>query len=288
MTTMIKKDAIQEIITQDGGDKKLLNNIIDYWNTDGLSSFDSSTSRKDSYTASLDNYIESKLLSEILVDYCRRNQKNDMHVGLDIGAGLGRFSLVLARHLQHVYAIEPAPQLYAKLKIRCEDISAIEVYNTSFEAFFPSEKIDVIVVSGILYLYDDRMLSSFMDKLYSHLRPGGIVIIRDFIIPNEIRKFKSSYVKDGYCYYRDPNYWKGVADLHNMNLIEIFRSTPQYNPYISMAMNIIGLNRMYSIHYIKNRVYMKISKCRREKKNFTNNKISTVFIILCKKVPCSV
>ena len=57
--------------------QKLLDNIVNYWNTAGLCSLDSSTSMKDEHIAIFENYIESRLLSEILAKYCFGSLKID-------------------------------------------------------------------------------------------------------------------------------------------------------------------------------------------------------------------
>lgn len=283
MVRMIKISDTQKSVAQNKGSQKLLDSIVNYWNTAGLCSLDSSTSIKDKYSASFENYIESRLLSEILAEYCPGVQKSNPFIGLDVGAGLGRLSVVLARHLKYVYAIEPAPQLYVKLKDRCKNIQNISVSNASLESFTPPEMVDVAVVSGVLYLYDNETLSHFMDKLYSHLRPGGIVIIRDFIVSDETKVLRSSYVKGAYCYYRNPDYWRDVARTCGMSFVEIFRSVPLYNPYISKIMALPGLNRIYSLSFVKRLAYTRISKIRRENEDFKTGKINTVFITLVKR-----
>ncbi|WP_128694447.1 class I SAM-dependent methyltransferase [Methanoculleus taiwanensis] len=280
---MTKISDTQISDAQKSGSQELLKSIVNYWDAKGLCSLESSTSLKNKYIASFENFIESRLLSDILVEYCQYNRKNDTHIGLDVGAGLGRFSVVLARHLKSVYAIEPAPRLYTKLKDRCKDIPEINVSNASFESFTPPEMVDVTVVSGVLYLYNDEMISHFMAKLCSHLQPGGIVIIRDFIVPGEIRKIKSSYVKEAYCYYRNPDYWRNVAEQQNMDLIQIFRSVPLYNLFVSKIIAFFRLNRLYSLSFVKEQAYAKISKARQERDNLRTERVNTVFITLVKK-----
>lgn len=278
---MIKTDDALKSVTPNTGSQKMLDNIVNYWNTAGLCSLDSSTSMKDEHIAIFENYIESRLLSEILAKYCI--QRSNHLIGLDVGAGLGRFSVVLAQYLKHVYAIEPAPQLYVKLKDRCKIVQNISVSNESLESFASSEMVDFTVVSGVLYLYNDEMLSYFMDRLDSLLRPRGVIVIRDFIVPGEVKKLRSSYVKGAHCYYRDLDYWQKVAEQYNMDLVEVFRSVPLYNPYVAKIMAPLGLNRIYALSFVKKMGYARVDMLRKDNGGFKDGEINTVFITLVKK-----
>jgi SAM-dependent methyltransferase len=281
---MIKIGDTQKPATQNIGSQKLLDDIVNYWNAAGLCSLESSTSIKDEYIASFENYIESRVLSDIVAKYCQQIQKSDPVVGLDVGAGLGRFSIVLARYLKHVYAIEPARQLYVKLGDRCKNIRNISILNESLESLTLPIMADIAVVSGVLYLYNDEMLSHFMDKLNSHLRPGGIVIIRDFIVSDGTKKLRSSYVKGAYCYYRNSDYWRDVAEARGMNINEIFRSVPPYNHHILRVMALLKLNWIYSLPIVKKLAYKQILRTRKGNENFKSGDINTVFIILEKSM----
>lgn len=276
---------VQKPATHNTESQKLLNYIVDYWNNEGLCSFDSSTSHKNKHLASFENYIESRLLSDILNDYL--NQNVSEQIGMDIGAGLGRFTVILARYLDHVYAIEPAPQLYAKLKGRCESFNNVSAINTTLESYKFSSGINFAIISGVLYLYDDEMIDAFMDDLNITLKGGSYVIIRDFIVTDAGKKVKSSYVKDAFCYYRNPNYWQVVANKWDMELIEIFKTTPVCNRFIRRMFEypILGeiLSRVYDCSWFKDRSYLKMKDAREKSTLFLEDEINTVFIVLMKK-----
>lgn len=278
---MNKTTDQDEVIEHSDNNYGKLSDIVNYWNEAGLCSFDSSTSHKNIHIASFENYVESKLLSGILENYLIQN--NDKKIGLDVGAGTGRFSVILARYLDHVYAIEPALKLYMKLKERCKNFQNISVINSSLEAYESPLIYDVAIVSGILYLYDDEMMSIFMDKLHSNLKENAWVIIRDFIVTNDHKKIKSSYVEGAYCHYRNPDYWQSIANKWDMDLIEIFKATPTYNPLIAKLITNTVFSRLFNISWLKKRIYLKMKEKREKNGGFSEGIINTVFIVLVKK-----
>ena len=95
-----------------------------------------------------------------------------------------------------------------------------------FESYVPSTAFDLLFTSGVLYLYNDEMVTSFMAKARSMLVTRGLLILRDFVAqPAEIRK--SAYVDDGYCYYRSPKFWKEQALQHEFMTEHIGLSKPK-------------------------------------------------------------
>ena len=203
-------------------DKNRREQIIKYWNKAGLCSFDSSTSHVDSHIASCDNFIESRLLEELL----ENRSKNTL--GLDIGAGLGRFTAVMARHLNHVHALEPAENLYHKLKDNCSEFGNVKVFNSDFESFDIQNNYDISIVSGLLYLYPNEMVHDLLKKLVDSLNVGGVILIRDFIVKEGGEQIPSSYIEGSFCYYRDSQYWKDLAQEYDLRLLSIFQSRPSY------------------------------------------------------------
>ena len=141
--------------------------IIKYWGKAGLCSFDSSTCAGDPYLASCDNFIESCLLEELIEKECPKDAS-----GIDIGAGLGRFTVIMARHLECVHALEPAKKLYYKLADNCAEFNNVKIFNTDFESFNIHKDYDMAVVSGLLYLYPSDMVHEFLKKLVNNLAGG--------------------------------------------------------------------------------------------------------------------
>jgi hypothetical protein len=146
-----------------------------------------------------------------------------------------------------------------------------------FESYVPSTAFDLLFTSGVLYLYNDEMVTSFMAKARSMLVTRGLLILRDFVAqPAEIRK--SAYVDDGYCYYRSPKFWKEQALQHEFMTEHIGLSKPK-----------IGLVRKPRVLKVLRRLYL--SKLLRHpilinqivrfgSWQMHNNQVETVFIVM--------
>lgn len=197
--------------------------ILDYWNKDGLCSEDSPTSHGDSFLVKIDNYFETRQLSNFIEESSIVNE-----YALDIGAGYGRLSRVLAKHFQHVVALEGADRVFAVFEQEMRSFDNVISIHGSFEDFADrwENQFDLILASGILYLYKDEMVSSFFEAVKKNLVPKGIVVLRDFVVQGERIYKKSSYVQDGGCYYRNRSFWNDLADQYGMNVHKLVKSKP--------------------------------------------------------------
>ncbi len=256
--------------------------IIEYWNNEGFCSFDSSTSRGNVYISSCNNFIESKLLENLLI-MRNKEKKASVSNGIDIGAGLGRFTVILARNLKSVHALEPANNLYHKLIVNCLDFSNVEVFNTDFESFDIEKDYNVVVVSGLLYLYPAHDVHKFFKKLLNYLEDDGVIIIRDFISKSGEKTVSSVYIKDSFCYYRDVHYWDNIAKSFGLELIEVFQSKPSY-PFKSFQSIYDRLGRIFNTDIVKKILYKDIKRKKEKGIIDFSNGIQTVFIVM-RKMP---
>ncbi len=255
--------------------------VIEYWNKAGLCSENSSTSYEDPSIAECTNFVESSFLKELICQDLEFKSQNELTIGIDIGAGLGRFTLLMSHHLNCVYALEPAKNLYEILSQKCCGSTNILVYNEDFEFFDTSKKFDYSVVSGLLYFYDDEMVATMISKLSRYMKPGGLIIIRDFIIEKGSLKLPSSYVNGWFCHYRDIEYWKALAENYNCIYVETFQVKPSY-PF-SKFMNLFskfGLTRVFRSNFIKRKFYYQLLRNKEQQTIDYSNKIQTVFITL--------
>jgi len=227
------------IIDQDERDK-----IIQYWNDALLCSPESSTSHADPDLAYLDNIIENHILAESLQTWGAQG-----HNCLDIGAGYGRFADLFKQYYTHIVLLEPATQIYTRLTSLWGQDPQIECHDADFESYVDARSFDLIFASGVLYLYSDEMLLSFARKAISMLNPNGIFLLRDFISLPDPRVLASSYVKDGFCYYRTPQFWRELAADLGIELLEIQRSKPALpwlrNKRTLSLLQILRLKRMF-------------------------------------------
>jgi precorrin-6B methylase 2 len=253
--------------------------IIKYWDKAGICSFDSSTCTGDPYLASCDNFIESCLLEELIEKECPKDA-----LGVDIGAGLGRFTVVLARHLYLVHSLEAAKNIYYKLADNCAEFSNVKIFDTDFESFNTKEKYDIAVVSGLLYLYPDNMVHEFFKKLISHLKLGGFVIIRDFIVENGVKQLPSAYIEGGFCYYRNLKYWDDLAQEYGLMLSGIFQSKPSYSfRRLLWLCSKLGLTRIFSMNNVKKMLYRTVKIKKKIGIIDFSSEIQTVFIVMRKE-----
>ena len=201
------------------GDERL-RRIIRHWDRAGLCSPAHSTCSGSPWLAKLDNYVESRLLSDMVAQV--RGDMRGRAAALDIGAGYGRLSEVLARHFQVVHALEAAPQVHGKLQERMASRSNVHCYCACFEDFEVSPGMyDLAVVSGVLYLYDDQMVNGCLLRLSSVLAPGGYVVIRDFLVSAPPIRIPSTYVEGSACFYRDRRWWEERCSHFGFKLLRL-------------------------------------------------------------------
>ncbi|MCP4607829.1 MAG: methyltransferase domain-containing protein [Planctomycetes bacterium] len=149
------------------------------------------------------------------------------HKCLDVGAGYGRFTELLRRFYSEVVLLEAAERIYDKLVKFWSDRKGIRCHKSVFESYVDEEKYDLIFASGVLYLYSDEMLYAFAQKAVSMLTKEGLFVLRDFLSVQEPQMCKSNYVKDGFCYYRTPQFWTNFATRFGLELRLIKRSKPR-------------------------------------------------------------
>lgn len=86
-------------------------NIIEFWDKAGLANKYSSTFNAHLWKSISINQIENKILQESIDKYSRNKGR-----ALDIGAGYGCFGKILSKNFEEAVLIEPAKNLFIKLK----------------------------------------------------------------------------------------------------------------------------------------------------------------------------
>jgi len=254
--------------------------IIKYWDKAGLCSFESSTSKNDPNIASCYNYIETHLLYNILTEY-------ENCIALDVGAGLGRFTVVLAKRCRCVHAIEPAKRLFKKLSDNCGNLKNVKVFNTDLESFEFEAKVnyDFVILSGILYLYPDSMVINSLKIVARKLNLNGTILIRDFIVNNGRQIVPSKYVDGGQCYYRDSSYWVDVAKTLGLNQVNIFQCSKYLIPKFMPILTKLNLTRIFKNELVMDFLYKCLESKRRQNALYFGNQdqeIKTVFMVMKK------
>jgi len=251
-----------------------INKIIEYWNSELLCSLESSTSHADVDLAYLDNIIENRELQKILSQY--RDGKQGKC--LDVGAGYGRFTKTFLNNFDEIILLEAAPIIFTHLQSLWGGDNNIKCISETFETFEDQNQYALIMASGLLYLYEDTLVRQFLEKSRAMLKAQGLLILRDFIAEPQ-RVVKSSYVRDGFCHYREPKFWNEFAKASGFELLQIDRSKPR----LTLLRNSRTLTVLSSLHIksvLKNPLIVNMSIKFGDWKVKQDEDVKTVFIVM--------
>lgn len=202
------------------GDKRA--GILAYWNREKLCSLESSTSRGDGNLAYLDNAIEQLVLDRVLESWADGTGLRC----IDVGAGYGRFTPTLRKFYSEIVLLEAAANVYQVLKERWDRVPGVNCVNATFEDYTDVGGYNLVLASGVVYLYDEHLLGEFLAKARSTLVSGGLLILRDFV-SLQPRIVRSAYIEDGFCYYRSPSVWSSLCEKTGFQMLELRASKPR-------------------------------------------------------------
>ena len=95
---------------------------------------------------------------------------------VEVGAGVGNLTtMLLQTELSHLYAFEPAANLFPSLKAKMEGLSRVSVINDYFCAAHVPDAIDSVLYINVLeHIEDDR---EALMNTYQALRTGGHLLL---------------------------------------------------------------------------------------------------------------
>lgn len=98
---------------------------------------------------------------------------------LEFGAGTGLVTLLLARHVGHLTALDAASGMLAVLRAKCErkQLGMVEVLQGSVPQDLPAGPFDLIYSSMTLHHIAD--VPALLQALAGRVRPGGRVALAD-------------------------------------------------------------------------------------------------------------
>lgn len=92
----------------------------------------------------------------------------------DVGAGTGKFTSLIVKKGNFVYAVEPNKEMRSVLENKLQKYQNIKILDTSAEnTGIPSQSVDVIVAVTALHWFD---LNAFKKECHRILKPGGMVV----------------------------------------------------------------------------------------------------------------
>ncbi|MDD5773038.1 MAG: class I SAM-dependent methyltransferase [bacterium] len=114
---------------------------------------------------------------------------------LDIGSGMGRWSLWLAPKVKEVTALDISNEMlkFIRLRARNENIENILLVKSDINDWNINNKecYDLIICSGILELLKDEECEKLVNKIFCSLKKGGLIIFRDHIV--KLQKTKNDF-----------------------------------------------------------------------------------------------
>ena len=117
------------------------------------------------------------------------------HTVIDMGCGTGEFTLKLAEHCKHVYAIDVSETMidYAKNKISKNNISNVTFINDGFLTYdHKDEPVDCIVSQYALHHLPDFWKQIALKNLNTCLAKDGILYLKDIVFSIKMGKHEKT------------------------------------------------------------------------------------------------
>lgn len=126
---------------------------------------------------------------------------------LEVGAGSGYFTTLIARHARSVVAIEPVRDMRAVLERRCraEGVANVEVLGvpaTELPALIPAASIDTaFIIQSLHHLHDRERVFEALGRV---VRPGGRLLM---VEPHHNLRRAARLLRKYLAGYRAPEFW---------------------------------------------------------------------------------
>ncbi len=99
---------------------------------------------------------------------------------LDLGAGIGRFTVRFAQRAKLVTAVDFCRGFHEENSVRSQAFENVECYCADVvEWAYPSAKYDFVFSNWLMMYMDDADVSRFLSKIHHCLKPGGLVFLRE-------------------------------------------------------------------------------------------------------------
>jgi SAM-dependent methyltransferase len=175
---------------------------------------------------------------------------------LDVGAGGGELAEALRLRGNEVHALDGSSEAIKRIEENFPEVHAVTGYTHELDSLFEPASFDTVICSSILhevYSYGDPVngtysIHSVMDALVSFfklLKPGGVLLIRDGIMPTlweeEIRmELKNSdSVKFLEMYKEMAPFYSETPDFRRVSFEEISENSHSYRGTLASAMEFL-------------------------------------------------
>jgi tellurite methyltransferase len=119
---------------------------------------------------------------------------------LDLGCGLGNFSLEAGRRGHPVLAVDASPTAVARLNKDAErEGLPVRGIQADIETWTIDESYDTIVVIGLLMFFRHETALKLLTATQEHVKPGGRAIVNVLI---EGTTYLGMFDPDNYCLFR--------------------------------------------------------------------------------------
>ena len=130
--------------------------------------------QKDAETAEM--YIKAEM--EVIK---RELPLKETDILVDLGAGNGRWSILLAPDVKNIVAVEYIEDFTKTIKSQAKEhgIKNIEILNLSGEEFIRDDFADVIFVSGLFVCLDEEQYAGTLANIEKTIKNNGILFLRE-------------------------------------------------------------------------------------------------------------
>lgn len=142
---------------------------------------------------SFENFVrwsneKSKIAEEIL-----KNIGEPKDSLLDIGAGDGALTMLLASHFSRIVAIEPGFHMFTILSKTCNG-NTYELINTAFEKYDSKDQFDIILCSHSFRFLSNHLVA--VRRINDLLKDDGLFLLIDVSPESDFWKFYHAHEKD--------------------------------------------------------------------------------------------
>lgn len=101
--------------------------------------------------------------------------------GLEIGCSIGVLTRRLARHVEHLLAVDISERAIERARATCHGVSNVTFAQCDVVADYPPGQFNLIVASEVAYYWSDADFASMRKRIAASLAPGGDVLLVHFL-----------------------------------------------------------------------------------------------------------